>query len=649
MPTIRVEGFDGEIPRRASTMLEVNQATIARNVKLYSRELRNWRGPLLTIDPGRTGARSFYKLDNGTNEVWLTWEAYEVDVAPGPVADLAEARIYFTGDGNPKKTNYALASSGAGPYPTTAYDIGVPAPSTAPGVSAPAIVTATHYLTINEYVAVGDSGALTGDLVVTTARKTGNYDNLVSRNGGNPWQLNPRDRGPDLVPVDGDYNYGAFLSEQVSFTQTPNAIALRTFPTLAPVAQNTTISTAAPDTETRAYLYTFVATFGTVKEESAPSPASNLVTGEVGAAFTVSALEAAPPGNYNITHLRIYRSVTGATTDSYQFVAEQPIGTTSYADSLLVTHLGEVLPSQGWTMPPNDLAGLVALPYGSLAGFSGNTVYWSEPFYPHAWPLDYAVSLPFKIVGLGVIGATLVVMTEAFPYMIYGSTPGALSVEQIPLQEPCVGRRSIVSDTDGVIYASPNGLVSLGPSSRGIMTAQLYKRDEWQALNPSSISAIVYDGKYIALFDDTTRPALIVNREGDPALSFLDVNAHAFWVEPTTANLYKIDADDERIYQVDADDATILEYTWHSKRFSLPKGMTFSAVQIDADFSQISGSRTLEFKFYGDGTLQTTLDVTARDPMRLPAFRSRDVEFELTGEIDVRSIVLATSVEELRG
>ena len=47
--------------------------------------------------------------------------------------------------------------------------------------------------------------------------------------------------------------------------------------------------------------------------------------------MTVSGFAAVPAGNYNITGRRIYRTVVGATTVSYLFVAEIPVATASYA------------------------------------------------------------------------------------------------------------------------------------------------------------------------------------------------------------------------------------------------------------------------------------------------------------------------------
>lgn len=595
MPSLRLKGFDGLAPRAAPTVLAPNQAQIARNVKLSAGELRFWRGRSLEL----AGSPSYlpqtiYKLyDEVEDPIWLQWDA-EVSVAPGVLADVTENRVYYTGDGTPKKTNYALAKAAAPPFPSTFLEMGVPAPSAAP---APAITT------------VGT---------------------------------------------------GSVLS--------------------------------------RVYIYTHVSTFGNMTEESAPSPASTLLnTNTVGAVVDVTGFAPLPTGDYNITHRRIYRSVTGATTDSYQFVAEIPVSQTSYSDSLTVAELGEVCPSIGWAEPPADLQGLVALAGGVLAGFVGNTVYFSEPSFAHAWPARYGQTVPFNIVAIGSLGSSLVVATEGKPFIIHGP-PGGQQIEHLEMLEPCVSSRSLVSDAAGVTYASPNGLVTIGPSSRGIVTNRLFTRREWELELPAQIQAEVYDGEYFAI-TAPSNPAMVLSRDDVPAMSRLDIPALAFHVDTREAKLYYVDKDDGSIYEADVDDIRPLKYNWRSKRFTFPTAVTWSALKVDADFDQfseglahnaevarlqalndavwatgelngamnthlcnaqeINGSdlvivpplasfRSAQVLLYDGDVLKAALTIGSWDPVRIPPFRSRELTVEIRGDVNVRSVVLATTVMELQ-
>jgi hypothetical protein len=107
MPYIKVDNFSGIVPRTGPTRLDATQAQVANNVKLQSRELRSWSLPVLEYAPTTPLVQTIYYIDSPTGEqYWLEW-ATDVDMVPGPVADVNEFRYYYTGDGAPKKTNYA--------------------------------------------------------------------------------------------------------------------------------------------------------------------------------------------------------------------------------------------------------------------------------------------------------------------------------------------------------------------------------------------------------------------------------------------------------------------------------------------------------------------------------------------------------------
>jgi len=594
---LRLLGFDGLIPRLSPTLLGDQFAQTALNVKLYSKELRYWRGPLLAYTPPPAAYQTLYRLfHNSGASAFLLW-MNEVDVAVSPTADAAgESRIYYTGDGPPKKTNWAMATGGAEPYPSASQPMGI----TPPG--APPITTLT------------------------------------------------------------------------------------------------VVGTGTP--ESRAYVYTNISVFGAIRSESAPSPASALLSvPPVGSTVRVSDFYG-PTAGENVTHRRIYRTVVGTATVSYQFVAEIPVATTFYDDSLTVAQLGEPIDTIGWLPPPVNLAGLVALPGGSLAGFVGNTVYFSEPHQPHAWPLAYAITLPvMKIVGLGVVGTSVAVMTGTTPFFIHGGVPGEMYTEKIPLQEPCVAKATIASDEDGVVYASPNGLVTLSPSERGLSTSNLFTADEWRPLIPATMKAAVLQGRYFGVFpNETPSRALVLSRTDPPALSFVQLPAIALHVDARNGFMFYVHDTDHKVYQMDADEATPLSYEWKSKRFFNEVAGTFSLLRVDADYSQlldnsayeaeraavtawnaahypgdlmgaingaplneweINGSildnlprptsaRTLQIVIYGDGgELRANLRPFSLDPIRIPAFKARQMEFSILGNVNVRSVHFATTIEEL--
>jgi hypothetical protein len=600
MPVLKIDNFSGTVPRTGPTQLEGNQAQTASNVKLQSRELRSWRKPTVIEAPVTPGVRTIYKLEGpGGASEWLTW-ASDVDIVPGPVADISDYRIYYTGDGAPKKTNWDLATTGGtgtDPFPDSWLYMGVPNPTTAP--------------------------------------------------------------------------------------------------TLTPSGTSGT-------TETRAYVYTYVSTFGAVQEESGPSPAGSVTVAVVGS-VTVSGFAAAPTTGYNITSRRIYRTIVGATSVTYSFVAEIPVATTSYIDSKSVTELGEQLSTLEFEPPPSNLKGLVAMPNGILAGFKDNEVWFCEPYLPHAWPASYSLSVEYPIIGLGVYDTTVVVMTTKFPYLITGTTPAAMTQSKLPIPQPCASKRSIASDQYGVLYASPNGLVSIGSGTQDIITTPLYTRDEWQELTPTSVLGVIYNNLYMCFHNTSTGIEALVLARGDiPPLSFLSFDATAVYVDRGTGNIYAVSQFDNLIYQLDSDLVNNTLYEWKSKKFVLPNPTSFAAFKVQANFEylddqvaynayvasiiasnqalfasainglggnlndrvlntfELNGSiladlptqadlRNINIILYADGVQVYNTGVLNQEPIRIPVTGKSYVwEVEITGNVPVRSFIMGTGIGEIR-
>ena len=138
MSGLKISAFAGIAPRVGSALLKDNEATAAINTKLYSGELRSWNKPgVVTGAASLAGSvKSIYKhKDVAGDDLWLSWST-DVNVVPSPIFDTGENPIYYTGSGTPKKTNSTLAETGTAPYPGDYYEMGVPAPTTAPTVSA---------------------------------------------------------------------------------------------------------------------------------------------------------------------------------------------------------------------------------------------------------------------------------------------------------------------------------------------------------------------------------------------------------------------------------------------------------------------------------------------------------------------------------
>jgi len=600
MAGLKLSAFAGIAPRVGVALLKDNEAETAINTKLYSGELRSWNKPNEVAGANNivANAMSIYKhKDASGGDLWLSWTT-DVNVVPSPIFDTGQSPIYYTGSGTPKKTNSTLSETGSSPYPGDYYEMGVPAPTSAPSVSA-----------------AGGSGTA----------------------------------------------------------------------------------------ESRVYLFTYISLFGTIEEESAPSPASSVISVLPGGTVTVSGLgTTAPAGDYNITTKRIYRAVSGTNSTIYLKVADVSIGTASYSDTKTATQLGVALSSSNYNPPPSDLQGISSMANGILVGFRENEIYFSEPYIPHAWPAEYSLTVEYPIVGIGCFGESVVVATQGNPFVISGSTPQSMSQAKIPLFEPCVSKRSIVSDDTGVMYASPNGIVKIAQGFAGLATNGLFTRDEWQRKKPSTMLGAILDGAYYLFWEDITNEiqrCLILDRnEVASALTETSVYTKASFVDPTSAQLY-FSINDE-INEWEGNSNSYLSYEWLSKLFILPRPLNFSALQVEANFEDVDlanaliaenaavvaanqalfssgadlmaalnahvvnsmyvngslmaetpdevSSRFIQISIYCNGTLVTTRQITDRNAYRLPSgFKGDRWQFKVTGNVPIKAIKFAETAKEL--
>jgi hypothetical protein len=254
------------------------------------------------------------------------------------------------------------------------------------------------------------------------------------------------------------------------------------------------------DTVTRAYVYTYVSAYG---EEGAPSPPT-LMTGFVNGSWDLDWFAPAAPDmgvNRNLTHARVYRTITSATgIATYFLVDEFPLSDLDYSDTLDDVDVASnaQLESFSWTPPPADLQGFIMMPNGIVASWRENELWFSEPYRPHAWPAAYVLTVPYPIVGLGIANQTLVVCTAGYPMTASGVNPAYITTSTLTSFEPCTSRESIMSAPEGVYFASPTGLVLVTPGKSTNITKDMVNIDTWSELTPIQFKAARYGTAYYA-------------------------------------------------------------------------------------------------------------------------------------------------------
>lgn len=131
---VSISEFTGMAPKLAASMLPPNAAQNAVNVRLNSGSLRPFNLPKLESSKIAPGATSVFMLGPPGSALPLSWAA-DVDVAESPLSD-SEYRVYYTGDGPPKKTSYSMLGVDATSFPDAWYYLGTPAPASAPSLAA---------------------------------------------------------------------------------------------------------------------------------------------------------------------------------------------------------------------------------------------------------------------------------------------------------------------------------------------------------------------------------------------------------------------------------------------------------------------------------------------------------------------------------
>jgi len=413
--------------------------------------------------------------------------------------------------------------------------------------------------------------------------------------------------------------------------------------------------------EDRFYVTTFVNDWG---EESAPSPVSDLLEVSQYQSVTISKPAVVPSG-FGIVGWRLYRTNQGASSANFQLVADDtaPIAhntngafdyfqtvtaETGYVDAKKGSELQETLTTTEWLTPPTNviggtthyLAGFTALPNGIMAGFLDNTVCFCEPYAPYAWPISYQLTVHSPIVGMAAFGQTLVVCTRGSPYIANGSDSASMNLQELPGNQACVSARSMVSVENGVLYASPDGICLAGLNGVQVVTQGLFTREDWQALSPSTIIAVLHDTCYYFVAGTTMY-----------ALDFVAKKLIEVVLSGTPTALYS-DRNTDTLYALIGGNITALfSGTGHKTGvyrtgiIQMPKPLPMAWLQVDSDYTS-----SVVVRWYGDGSVtpRYTATLSSITPVRLPSGCYLEHEVEIETSARVTSVVLAGSTSELQ-
>lgn len=338
---------------------------------------------------------------------------------------------------------------------------------------------------------------------------------------------------------------------------------------------------------TRLYVYTYVTGFG---EESEPNPVSNEITWQSGQTVTLSGFAAPTDTTRNITKQRIYRSQTGQSGTYFYLIAERDVSTANFNDTVDVDDFQEALPSADYNTPAGSLEGLVPLPGGMMAAFTGRELHFCEPYQPHAWPEKYVLHTDYDIMAVRGVGSVLVVLTTGQPYIVLGASPAAMQMQKLEINAPCINKKAVVDLGYAVAFPSYEGLFIIdGSGAVSNATRNLFKREDWLTLDPATMVAGQLGGRYVAFYDYTDvggmphAGSLFIDTAGDGYLFRNATVTSACHFDIPSSRLYYVDRDTGNIMEVDAEDQPREELYWKSKEFVFPRPVSMAAIIIDAD------------------------------------------------------------------
>jgi len=451
--------------------------------------------------------------------------------------------------------------------------------------------------------------------------------------------------------------------------------------------------------ETRAYIYTYVSQYG----EEGPPSAATVATGATTGTWVVSIPR---PATADLTgrsittgaHWRLYRTVTDTSGNAtYYQVTEVPVnysGTTtindSAPDSVIASNLE--LSTIGYSPPPAGLQGVVMMANGIAAGFTNSREVWFSAAYQlHAWPAQYALTVDYPIVGLTANGTSLNIMTEGSPFIATGVTPDTMTIGKVTANEPCISRGSIVSAGEGAYYASPNGVQLLNTGGTTNITQYIWEKEFHYTMQPQNWVSGKYGLTYVTFIKGAPaqgpQPPLAISGlppfngftllsiENDVLFSYITVpvNVVNAMTDELSGQIFDLRAD-KSIMQWNppvpvVDTTTLRQWQWQSKKFRFTFPQQFKAFMVLFDVppeisvalgTRVTDQTALEtlnsatqymiVTVYADGRKVVAREIQKSGEVLLITgdMKAELWEFYFTGQVQMKFFKCASSVKELR-
>ena len=341
------------------------------------------------------------------------------------------------------------------------------------------------------------------------------------------------------------------------------------------------------------------------------------------------------------------------------------------ADRVLLED-GVALPSIGWAAAPAGLSSLSSTPFGSLMGCTGNTVHFSDPYHPHAWPPAYDVTLPSDVLDTVDAGGMLVAVTGDNAYILSGGHPDNLAVQASLSGKGGMAKGLARTYMGEVFYPCPEGLAVVGQGgSARVLTQDVMDPLTWRRLawTDAGLRAMLVDGAYY-LFNSQAATGWNGATGTDNTGVKFDLLTGKMSLMNSGSRVMGYDARSDRAYvdigaQVKnwrggSDTNTVKTAKWRSKEWFLDRPMNMACARVEyADDATNAQKATTILRIWtksdtstpdiiASGASGAALPIPADGgAFWLPPGRSRTYQFEIETQAEIVSVALATSRREL--
>lgn len=661
MTAIKIDTFQGISPRTASELLPERFAQVANNVRVTSGNLIPYTQPVIDANTGRTGkTETIFGIRDITRSrfEWLAWGT-DVDVViitdAYREASDAVVRFYYTGDGKPKSSTFDIAVDGSKPYPAKSYDLGLPLPDTK--------LTATR---------IGSAGDNARPRTYIYTWLTPFGEESIPSEPSNSITANPDVSAsvanlPTEPPTGNNFIRGVRLYRTITTRTGSEFFRLRTLWFPAPLAKVSRENNIATVTMKDPHNLIVDDRF---KIQGASESSFNVTGGSVTEIvnrntfrFEQNGADLAETIETNGT---LFHDVSESLDDSARYWGDN--GDFDFLDDFDQGALSSVIESANYDPPPDELKGLISAQNNILAGFVGNRLFFSEPRRPHAWPAQFALTFPYTIIGIESVQGQIIVLTDSYPYRVFGSQPEVMTFSRVDDPYPCVSKKSIVNIGGGVIFSSNGGLVEYSPNTgTTLITEALFDWDTWnELLDPTTVKGFYYEGRYFATHSKGSF-IFAPDRQGGGVFITVDEQFDTAWDDPVSDKFYYAKGTDGDIYSWNEPDQPFQVGTWRSRTIRLDEFSNMAAARVIADYEDSSDvwdateinwedktspwdiDGNLLFELYVDKQLIFQRVLSDSKTFKLPiGYKSDRFSVSISGSVRIRGIHLATAASELK-